>query len=120
MKLLKSIFIVQCECGQLIEQAYEQKPIRPNVMIACPSCKTTGSVELVYAPLAFGPGKPDGARGLVSSDQQPLIGEWQPAGQDIYLTKTLYKPDEERPGISFEEYISQYFGMKAASNENNS
>ena len=88
MKLLKSVFIVQCECGQLIEQAYEQKPIRPNVMIACPSCNTTGSVELVYAPLAFGPGRPDCARGLISSDQQPLIGEWQPAGQEIYLTKT--------------------------------
>ena len=59
MKLVYTKLVVQCECGQLIETEYTGETLRSTVLVMCPSCLSTGSIDLFSKDkpqLAFGPG----------------------------------------------------------------
>ena len=59
MKLVYTKLIIQCDCGQLIETEYTGEMFRSTVLVMCPSCLSTGSIDLSSKDkpqLAFGPG----------------------------------------------------------------
>ena len=59
MKLVYTKLVIQCDCGQLIETEYTGETFRSTVLVMCPSCLGTGSINLFSKDrpqLAFGPG----------------------------------------------------------------
>ena len=59
MKLVYTKLIIQCDCGQLIETVYTDETLHSVVLVMCPSCLGTGSIDLSSKDkpqLAFGPG----------------------------------------------------------------
>ena len=87
MKLVYAKLVVQCECGQLIETEDTGETFRSAVLVMCPSCLGTGSIDLLSKDkpqLAFGPG----VRSLTTDPTTTTLEYRVPADHHVY-TKHL-------------------------------